>query len=309
MPSRFLSKHTTIDDLRIHYLEETPQESDQGKTPLLLLAGWPMASFMLTPLIKLIAPYTKCYVLDLPGFGGSESDMDIFCGFDYHLDIIQKFHQRIIKTEKLSLFGYSTGGVHAINYAYKYPQSVEKLISFSAPYDGVEQFAEMEVDSAFRVKTMKRIYPFFTRHLTLVKLINFRVVKLLSIGVFYLVIYMKLYPKVLKTCKKRFILRYLHKTSQFNIKTILDLAIDLSYKDFTHIAQSLNLPVLVTTAVNDKAVKLARSKKLAELIPNSLFYVAEDSDHSVGISEPQKLAVPIVQFLETGTIDKPHSVA
>jgi pimeloyl-ACP methyl ester carboxylesterase len=307
--SKFISKRTTIDGLRIHYLEETPQEHDGDTVPLLLLAGWPMASFMLTPLLKLLAPYTRCYVLDLPGFGGSESHIETFCGFDYHLGIIHKFHKEIIKTPTVSIFGYSTGGVHAINYAYSYPQSVHRLISYSAPYDGAEQFAEMEVDSALRVKTMRKLYPFFSRHLTLVKIINIRIVKLFSIGLLYLLIHTRLYPKLIKKCKKRFILKYLHKTSQFNVKTIFDLAMDLSQKDFTDRAKSLRVPVLVMSGTHDKAVKSPRSKRLAELIPKGQFYLATDADHTVGITEPYKLAPIIIQFLQTGTFDKTLSVA
>ena len=307
--SKFLSKHTTIDDLRIHYLEETPQEHDESKVPLLLLAGWPMASSMLTPLLKLVAPYTRCYVLDLPGFGGSESDMDIFCGFDYYLEIIRKFHQKIIHSPKVSILGYSTGGVHAINYAYKYSEYVDKIICYSAPYDGAEQFAEMEVDSALRVKTMRKLYPFFTRHLTLIKLINIRVIKLISIGALYLIIHTKLYPKLIQKCKKRFILWHLHKTSHFNVKAIFDLAIDLSTKDFTDRAKSLQVPVLVMSGSDDKAVKSPRSKRLAGIIPNGQFYLVPDADHTVGITEPYKLAPVIIQFLQTGTFDKTLSVA
>jgi len=302
--SKFLSKHTTIDNLRIHYLEETPQEHDEEKVPLLLLAGWPNASSMLTPLLKLLAPYTRCYVLDLPGFGGSESDMERFCGFDYHVDIIRKFHEKIIKTQKVSLVGYSTGGVHAINYAYKYPEHVEKLVCFSAPYDGAEQFAQMEKDSALRVKTMRKLYPFFARHLNLVKLINIRVIKIISIGAMYLIIHTKLYPKLIQKCKKRYIVWHLHKTSQFNVKTIFDLAIDLSNKDFTQRAKQLKMPVLVMSGTHDKAVRPHRSQRLAELIPNSRFYLASDADHTVGITEPYKLAPIILQFLRTGKIDK-----
>lgn len=306
---KFLSKYTTIDDLRIHYLEEMPQEHDESKVPLLLLAGWPNASSMLTPLLRLLAPYTRCYVLDLPGFGGSESDMDIFCGFDYHVEIIRKFHEKIIKTPKVSLVGYSIGGVHAINYAYKYPQNVEKLVCFSAPYDGVGQFAEMEKDSALRVKTMRKLYPFFARHLTLVKLINIRVIKLISIGAMYLIIHTKLYPKLIQKCKKRFIIWHLHKTSQFNVKTIFDLAIDLSKNNFTQRAKKLQIPSMVMSGSHDKAVKPHRSKRLAELIPNSRFYLVPDADHTVGITEPYKLAPVIIQFLRTGTIDNTLSVA
>lgn len=308
-PSRFLSKHTTIDDLRIHYLEEVPQVSDEGKTPLLLLAGWPNASSMLTPLLRLLAPYTRCYVLDLPGFGGSESDMDIFCGFDYHLEIIRKFHQTIIRSPKVTVLGYSVGGVHGINYAHKYPQSVDKLVCFSAPYDGAEQFAEMEVDSAVRIKAMRKLYPFFTRHLILFKFLNFRIIKLFSIGAMYLIIHRKLYPKLIQKCKKRFILWHLHKTSSFNVKTIFDLAVDLSNKDFSLRAKSLSLPVLVMSAEHDKAVKPHRSKRLAELIPHSQYYLVPDADHTVGITEPQKMAPIIIHFLQTGTIDNAPPVA
>ncbi len=294
---KLTSRYTTIDGLRIHYIESPPLATPSLLPPLLMLAGWPMAGFMLTPLTKYFAAHTKCYILDLPGYGGSESDEKAFCGFDYYLDFIHKFHTKIIKIPKISIFGYSTGGVHALNYAGRYPDQVDRLITFSAPYDGTEQFAEMAVRSPKRLKTLKVLYPLVAKHPKLVRLVNYRIFKFMSIGIFYLAVYTRLYPKAIERCEKRFMLQFLHKTSKFNVKTIFDLAMDLSNTDYSHKAKMLETPTLIISASNDTTVKPYRSKKLAKLIPNNIYHLVEDADHAVGVVHPEKISSVVLQFL------------
>ncbi len=303
---KLTSRYTEIDGLRIHYIESQALPIQPQLPPLLLLAGWPMAGFMLTPLTKLFAVHTRCYILDLPGYGGSESDEKAFCGFDYYLDFIHKFHTKVIKVSKISIFGYSTGGVHALNYAGRYPDQVDKLITFSAPYDGTEQFAEMAVRSPKRLKTLRVLYPFVSKHPKLVRLVNYRVFKFMSIGIFYLAVYTRLYPKAIERCEKRFMLQFLHKTSKFNVKTIFDLAMDLSNMDYSHKAKSLTTPTLIISATNDTTVKPHRSRRLSNLIPNSIFYLVEDADHAVGVVHPEKVASVVTKFLKGNALTPAH---
>jgi pimeloyl-ACP methyl ester carboxylesterase len=274
-----------------------------------MLAGWPVSSIAMLPMAELFEEHFHCISLDLPGFGGSEANPKMFCGFDYHLDIIRKFHEKILDTQTMSILGYSTGGIHAINYTSNFSTKIDKIVCFSAPVDGPEQFAEMESDSATRVKAMKTIYPYLTKYPLIRKFLNIRFLKLITIGILFVVVYPKLYPKMFQKLKKRTLLGHIRLTSNLNIKTAFDLAIDMSTRNFSYNASKLVCPTLVLSASHDKAVKYPRSKRLAELIPNGHFYIVPDADHTVGITEPYKLAPVIIQFLQTGTFDKTLSVA
>lgn len=296
-PKLHVSRHVNIRGLRIHYLESSLEQSPSSGPPLIFLVGWPTASALYVPLLHLIAPHNKCYVVDLPGYGGSESDMNVYSGFDYYLDFLRIFHMDVVGSGPVHLFGYSTGGVHAINYAHKHPESVCSLTVFSVPYDGIEQFAAMEKNSASRLKMMRKLHPFFTRHKNLIKLINARPVKIIAIAFFYVVIYTRLYPQMLKKVRKRHLFRSLYKTSQFNIKSIFDLAIDLSMNSFTHVAQLVHTPTLVLSAQNDTAVLPERSSRLAGLMPGATYECIPDADHAVGITDPQKIFISLGRHL------------
>ncbi len=295
--TKLVSRYATIRGLKVHYLESQSPHTTATYPPLLLIAGWPMAGFMLIPMARLLATDRKCYILDLPGYGGSQVHENAYCGFDYHLRFIREFHSHFICTDKISVFGYSTGGVHGINYAFHHPQKVEKLVTFSAPYDGTVQFAEMAVRSPKRFKTLHLMYPFVTSRPKLVRFMNYRVVKFLSMGAFFLAVYVRLYPHAIRACDKRFMLEFFNRTSKFNVKTIFDLAMDLSRTDYSLKATQLTVPTLVMAGSRDTTVKPSRSRKLASLIPRCTFYLVEEADHSVGIVEPHRLVSQILPFL------------
>lgn len=81
-----------------------------------------------------------CIAIDLPGYGKSFKNADVFTA-TYFSEIIRQFTAEL-KITNFTLVGHSMGGQAAIKFAAKYPEKLDKLI-LVAPA-GIEKFTEFE---------------------------------------------------------------------------------------------------------------------------------------------------------------------
>lgn len=109
-----------VNGLKIKYFET------EGKSgvPLVMIPGWPVSTCIFEPLATVLGDSLHCVAINLPGFGGSDFDLENNHTFDYYCQFLEDFRKEILKTKKINLFGYSTGGVVAIDYASKFPQNL-----------------------------------------------------------------------------------------------------------------------------------------------------------------------------------------
>lgn len=94
--------------------------------PLLMLHGWGQSHEALMPLAALLSDHVTPYLIDLPGFGKSESPMSCWSAFDYADALVHYLDTRGI--DKISLLGHSFGGKVALCLAIRHPERVDRLI-------------------------------------------------------------------------------------------------------------------------------------------------------------------------------------
>lgn len=101
-----------------------------SRQKLVLLHGWGFNSEIFT---KLIPPLSDCFdvqLIDLPGYGVRENEQFPTSLQDVAADIVAKIKGE--DGEKLSLLGWSLGGLVAQQIAIDFPQLIDKLILVAA---------------------------------------------------------------------------------------------------------------------------------------------------------------------------------
>ena len=273
-------KQMTIRGKNVFYIESNHENLPENAPVLVLLQGWPVSCLYYENFMKQIGDTVKCYAVDFPGWGDSEADYRNFYGFDYLTEFVKEFAIQVLGNDDFSIFGYSTGGIVAINYAYKYKLN-GKVITFSAPYDGISHMRK-----TFQGGYFFKLWMLFLR---LFRIFPYSIIALQSHSLKRL--FIKNYcEKVewssasLKTFLHEpeyaeFAQEVIKHTANGHPKPILDIAVDLGERNFTEIASKLQTPTLVLSAENDNAVNITATKKLAEIIPNAEFEYLAGGDH------------------------------
>jgi pimeloyl-ACP methyl ester carboxylesterase len=115
-----MSQPLTIQDLRT-------QQLTQGEgQPVLLLHGWGASSALLHPLAARLAPLGyRCYMPDLPGFGGTEQPPVGWTVFDYGAWVLAYLDASGL--ERVHLFGHSFGGRLGLILGAEHPDRLGKM--------------------------------------------------------------------------------------------------------------------------------------------------------------------------------------
>lgn len=111
--------------IKINNQEVYYQKLGQGKD-LIMLHGWKQDVSTFHNVAEELKKHFTLYLIDLPGFGRSETPKKPFTVTDY-AEVIREF----IKSKKLlepNLLGHSLGGRISIKLAAKYPEIINKLV-------------------------------------------------------------------------------------------------------------------------------------------------------------------------------------
>lgn len=109
-----------VEGLELNYIMEGSGD------PVLILHGWGASIASVRPIVNALSGTHKVVALDLPGFGNSETPVEVFGSFHY-ADIIKMFIDRL-GIERLSLVGHSFGGKLSIILSARHPELVDKLV-------------------------------------------------------------------------------------------------------------------------------------------------------------------------------------
>lgn len=112
-----------IKNIKINY-----KQYGEGED-VVLLHGWGQNIEMMKPLGDKLSSNHKITIIDLPGFGVSESPSFAYSIFDY-TEIVHELLDSLKITNPI-IIGHSFGGRIAIVYASKYP--ISKLVLFGSP--------------------------------------------------------------------------------------------------------------------------------------------------------------------------------
>lgn len=134
----------------------------KAKRTILLLHGWGQNSTFWTPLAQLLNPDLRIFLLDLPGFGGTQN-----LAFDSNVPDYSNFVKEFttkLSLKKFILIGQSFGGQVAGDFALKYPNSLTKLILIDAAI--VRNRNLLTIIKIYLAKIGKPIAKLFPRHFT-----------------------------------------------------------------------------------------------------------------------------------------------
>ncbi|RLC35651.1 hypothetical protein DRH14_00375, partial [Candidatus Shapirobacteria bacterium] len=126
-PKIIPKKYCRINNKKIAYIEA----GKKNQTNLVFIHGWPVSSDMFLPVIHQLAKKFRILAPDLPGFGRSEPLNDSYTYKSFAI-----FLSRFLKSlniKRTYLCGVSLGGAVAVEFTYRYPQKVTKLILNAPP--------------------------------------------------------------------------------------------------------------------------------------------------------------------------------
>ncbi|MEA3357560.1 MAG: alpha/beta hydrolase, partial [Patescibacteria group bacterium] len=128
-------KTIKINGKKIAYYDEGSSESNV----VICLHGWGENKDTFSKLIRKLDPYFRVICLDLPGHGDSEPVQGQ--DFGNYVSIIKKFVDERWKG-KISIVGFSIGGVLSLMFALKYPDKVDKLVIWEsgADFKGLKRY-------------------------------------------------------------------------------------------------------------------------------------------------------------------------
>jgi len=261
---------------------------------LLMLTGWPISSVSLVPLMSLLKNNLNCYALDLPGYGKAPLiQRNKFCGFDFYSNIIRKFQTEILSIPKVDFFGYSIGGVHAINYAFKYPNLINKLIISAAPYNGIKELVNKRAQESLIYALLEN----FKDKPKFISILNKDYVSYAVTQLMYAKIYKRECGKF-ESSNKYLIKQLMLESSKLDFKAALDVAHDLEERNFIEAAKLIKSQTLVIANEYDSTVKPYLLKRLAnELIPHARLKLLKNATHASILTDYQKFVEPILGFL------------
>ena len=119
------SHYTTVNSLRLHYLEAG--EGDPNTPPILLLHGFPTSSHLYRNVIPTLAKTHRAIALDLPGYGLSDKPLDARYNFRFFTDTLNAFlDARDIPTTNLVV--HDLGGPVGMYWAVNNPHRVNNIV-------------------------------------------------------------------------------------------------------------------------------------------------------------------------------------
>ena len=119
------SHYTTVNSLRLHYLEAG--RADPNTPPILLLHGFPTSSHLYRNILPELGKTHRAIALDLPGYGLSDKPLDVTYDYDFFADVLDGFLDAL-DIGDAHLCVHDLGGPIGLYWALRHPGRVHKLI-------------------------------------------------------------------------------------------------------------------------------------------------------------------------------------
>lgn len=246
--------YTTLNNQQIYY-----QKLGTGKD-LILLHGWKQDVSSFHSISEILKQHFTLWLIDLPGFGRSETPKKPFYVKDY-AEIIADFIKEN-KLEKPNLLGHSLGGRVGIKLASEKPEILNKLV----------------LESSAGIK----------HEHDLLRLAGFAMAKIFNL----------LIPESLtfkKYLKHKF---YKQVGSDYDdVKELKSTFINIINEDLTPDLPKIKNPTLVIGGEFDTAVPPRDQKKMYRKIPNSKLEILDKVSHFPHLENPSKFLYYVIDFL------------
>lgn len=226
--------------------------------PLVMLHGWGANIELLQPLAdKLVNHGYKIYMLDLPGFGESDTPPHTYTVFDYAQFCIA--YLDYFSLDRIHLFGHSFGGRLGLILASDYRERINKMVLSDSA--GIKTKAPLT----------KQI------HLKSYQLIRD---SLYTLGA----------TSLANTLREAYNQRYASADFKQVSGVMRETFVKVINQDLLDHASRVAVPTILIWGDKDEATPLWQGKKLEETIPDSALIVYEGAGHYAYLEFPQKTA-------------------
>ena len=274
----FESHYLTIDDVRIHYVEQGRGE------PVLMVHGQPTWSYLWRNIIPVIAENYRAIAIDLMGFGLSDKPAHRQYSFAEHTAILRGFIDTL-ELKNLTLVLHDWGGPIGLDYAVYHQENIKKLLLLNT-------FATVDFKLPWIFKAAFRS-PFVA---------DFLVRRLNAFGI--------LAPRfgVRRKLDKRALQNYREPhpdyasrigVAQFP-RNIPCGPGDASYEPIRAISQALTtslIPTLFMIGDKDPVTAYIDPRPLVERMVNARLKVVKEAGHYLQEDQPEAVAQGILEFL------------
>ena len=244
----------------------------KGK-PVLLIHGWGTSGKIWEGCEELIKKDYKLFIIDLPGMGSSP----IINPYN-----IKKLIEQIDKIipEKVTIIGWSLGGLIAIQYALKYPKKINSLICISSTPCFVQKKGwSYGVDMNFFKKFNRDFISNWRK--TLKKFFILQLIK------------SKTNKMIINKLENDFIGK--SPPSKEALKKTLSI---LEETDIRNDIKKINLPTLVIAGRKDMITDYRSTIWLKKNIKNSESYIFDNAGHMPFVSHKKEFVGLIKKFIE-----------
>lgn len=239
--------------------------------PLVLLHGWGVNSVVWEPVIEQLSSHFCLHLIDLPGFGQSQA-IDSYTLTEMVDAIIAQV------PEQASWCGWSLGGLIATHASYLYPDIIKSLIQVcssvkfvgESDWPGVDAFIFDNFMQDLQVNTDKTLSRF---------------ISIQAMGS--------------ATARKdiNLLKKLLAETDKGDEKALLAGLGLLKNSDLRQQFTCISIPCLSIFGQFDSLLPLSAQQKMQQLLPQSSQQVFEKSAHAPFVSESDKFAQTIINFL------------
>ena len=123
--ARVVHRHVDVDDVRVFYRASVPDRDDAPT--LLLLHGFPTASYQFRRLIDVLGDRYRLIAPDYPGFGYTESPESFVYSFDRLADVTERFIEQLGLT-RFAMYMFDFGAPVGFRIATRHPDWIAGLV-------------------------------------------------------------------------------------------------------------------------------------------------------------------------------------
>ena len=254
---------------------------DKNNPPLFLLHSFYLSGAVYDSFIADLSKRFFLVIPDFPGFGTSQKLKQINTSGNYAkvLEVIRKH----LDLKKISLFGFSSGGVVALKYAILFPKEVYKLSVQGAPY------YYRDYDIILRDKIILSLTVLFP-HLP-------RLLKWLAKYQFVWMILRAFYKNLDRTMRSFGDTRFQEAIKSISPQAAYEWGQDIIKIDLRADLSKILCPVQIVIGRKDPYLSLASVYRMASLISDAEVTVVRNGDHELTIKDNQIVVDRLVDFL------------
>lgn len=253
-----MNKQIIVDNLLISY-----NEIDGGdQKTLLFLHGWRSNKEIWNGAAKRIRELENekisVYVLDLPGFGGSQIPSRPMTVGDY-ATIVVEFIKKL-ELKNVIVIGHSFGGRVGIKLSSANPELISKLVLVDSA--GFPANAPKKKLMAMAAKIVKPIFK----------------------------------PQMMQGFRKK-IYRQIGAEDYVATPELQQTFVNITSEDLSSDLKNIIAPTLIVNGENDNDTPVAFGKKMNALIPNSKFLILKNSGHFSFLDQPEEFVKVVGKFI------------